>query len=97
MRKQKMLLLAHARSRVGDRVVLSSLNNKICERRESNPHAFRHWNLNPARLPIPPLSQEDVLSVMYYGIILLMTTHWTPIPDSQYFECSSEEKNEEKK
>ncbi len=29
---------------------------KWCERRDSNSHAARHWNLNPARLPIPPLS-----------------------------------------
>src|SRR5690606_1568195 len=27
-----------------------------CERRESNPHALRHWILSPARLPVPPLS-----------------------------------------
>jgi hypothetical protein len=27
-----------------------------CERGDSNPHAFRHWILSPARLPIPPLS-----------------------------------------
>src|SRR5262245_5827891 len=25
-----------------------------CGRRDSNPHDLRHWNLNPARLPIPP-------------------------------------------
>src|SRR4029079_2029939 len=25
-----------------------------CARRESNPHILRYWNLNPARLPIPP-------------------------------------------
>ena len=25
-----------------------------CGRRDSNPHDFRHGNLNPARLPIPP-------------------------------------------
>src|SRR5581483_4604754 len=25
-----------------------------CGRRDSNPHDFRHWNLNPARLPVPP-------------------------------------------
>ena len=25
-----------------------------CGRRDSNPHVFRHWNLNPARLPVPP-------------------------------------------
>ena len=30
-----------------------------CGRRDSNPHNFRHWNLNPARLPIPPRPQED--------------------------------------
>jgi hypothetical protein len=29
-----------------------------CERRESNPHALRHWNLNPARLPVSPLSRR---------------------------------------
>lgn len=28
-----------------------------CERRESNPHTFRYRNLNPARLPVPPLSR----------------------------------------
>lgn len=28
-----------------------------CERRGSNPHEFPHWNLNPARLPIPPRSR----------------------------------------
>src|SRR6202012_3843995 len=25
-----------------------------CGRRDSNPHNFRPWNLNPARLPVPP-------------------------------------------
>ncbi len=25
-----------------------------CGWRDSNPHNFRHWNLNPARLPVPP-------------------------------------------
>ncbi len=27
---------------------------KWCGRRDSNPHDVSHWNLNPARLPIPP-------------------------------------------
>ncbi len=27
-----------------------------CERGDSNPHGLPHWILNPARLPIPPLS-----------------------------------------
>ena len=25
-----------------------------CGRRDSNPHILRYWNLNPARLPVPP-------------------------------------------
>ena len=25
-----------------------------CGRRDLNPHDLRHWNLNPARLPVPP-------------------------------------------
>ena len=29
-----------------------------CERQELNLHGFPHWILSPARLPIPPLSQE---------------------------------------
>src|SRR6185312_234954 len=29
-----------------------------CGRRDSNPHDFRHWNLNPARLPVPPRPQR---------------------------------------
>ena len=28
-----------------------------CERQDSNLHGLPHWILNPARLPIPPLSQ----------------------------------------
>src|SRR3954470_8138935 len=28
-----------------------------CERGDLNPHALRHRNLNPACLPVPPLSQ----------------------------------------
>src|SRR5690606_37964022 len=28
-----------------------------CERRDSNSHRLPYWNLNPARLPIPPRSQ----------------------------------------
>jgi hypothetical protein len=28
-----------------------------CERRDSNSHGSPRWNLNPVRLPIPPLSQ----------------------------------------
>ena len=31
------------------------LFNQKCGRRESNPHTSRHWILNPACLPIPPL------------------------------------------
>src|SRR6201993_4199806 len=30
-----------------------------CGRRNSTPHNFRHWNLNPARLPVPPRPLAD--------------------------------------
>ena len=33
------------------------LSCKWCGRRDLNSYAFRHWNLNPARLPIPPRPQ----------------------------------------
>ena len=32
-----------------------------CERGESNPHELPHWILNPARLPVPPLSQDIII------------------------------------
>lgn len=31
------------------------------ERGDSNSHGLPHWNLNPARLPIPPLSRKLIL------------------------------------
>ena len=34
-----------------------------CEEGESNPYDFTHWNLNPARLPVPPSSLEDPCSL----------------------------------
>ncbi len=30
-----------------------------CERGDSNPHEQARWNLNPVRLPIPPLSHQN--------------------------------------
>jgi hypothetical protein len=33
------------------------LISRWCGRRDLNPHDLRHWNLNPARLPIPPRPQ----------------------------------------
>src|SRR5690606_42011353 len=32
------------------------VSKRWCERRDSNSHGSPHWNLNPARLPVPPLS-----------------------------------------
>ena len=29
-----------------------------CGRRDLNPHELPHWNLNPARLPVPPRPQN---------------------------------------
>src|SRR3954447_17131257 len=37
-----------------DRVIRANAESAWCGRRDSNPHNFRHWNLNPARLPVPP-------------------------------------------
>jgi hypothetical protein len=37
-----------------DRKEAEALEAKWCAGGDSNPHVFRHWNLNPARLPIPP-------------------------------------------
>jgi hypothetical protein len=35
------------------------LFSKWCGRRDSNPHDFRHGNLNPARLPVPPRPRPE--------------------------------------
>lgn len=40
---------------------------KWCERGDSNSHGLPHWNLNPARLPVPPLSQVQILSRALYS------------------------------
>lgn len=40
-----------------------------CFGRDSNSHAFRHWNLNPARLPITPPKQfwsQDLYNLKKY-------------------------------
>ena len=42
---------------VDDSIVRAIREYKWCERGESNPHTLGYWILNPARLPIPPLSQ----------------------------------------
>src|SRR5512142_521561 len=34
-----------------------------CGRRDLNPHDFRHWNLNPARLPVPPRPRPSLAGV----------------------------------
>ncbi len=39
-------------------MVLRIYHGVWCERRDSNSHGLPHWNLNPARLPIPPLSHK---------------------------------------
>src|SRR5262245_66303596 len=50
---------AHHEPGAGKRIrpLRSRLPSYWCGRRDSNPHDFRHWNLNPARLPIPPRPQ----------------------------------------
>ena len=45
---------------INSKIVQSALKaeEKWCERRDSNSHRLPYWNLNPARLPIPPLSHN---------------------------------------
>src|SRR5690606_2979812 len=38
-----------------------------CERRDSNSHGLPHWNLNPARLPVPPLSHDRMDAILADG------------------------------
>src|SRR5262249_39042792 len=38
--------------------IQASLDETWCGRRDLNPHALRHGNLNPARLPVPPRPQR---------------------------------------
>jgi hypothetical protein len=38
---------------------LGFLGDKLYSRRESNPHAVKHWILNPTCLPIPPLEHVE--------------------------------------
>ena len=42
--------------------VRQTLESAWCGRRDSNPHNFRHWNLNPARLPVPPRPLNSIMS-----------------------------------
>jgi hypothetical protein len=54
-------ILSFGRARPG--VLYSASANSLilrwCGRRGSNPHDFRHGNLNPARLPIPPRPRQQ--------------------------------------
>ena len=38
-----------------------------CEWRGSNPHVRGHWNLNPARLPVPPHSHVEITLELQIG------------------------------
>lgn len=42
---------------------------KWCERRDSNSHGSPRWNLNPVRLPIPPLSQSGWIIIQYFSLV----------------------------
>ncbi len=39
---------------IAERWRFSARKRSWCGRRDLNPHDLRHWNLNPARLPVPP-------------------------------------------
>jgi hypothetical protein len=45
-----------------------------CGRRDSNPHGLPHWNLNPARLPVPPRPQAATVAKCSCGIVGRMNT-----------------------
>ena len=45
-----------------------------CGRRDLNSHTLRYWNLNPARLPIPPLPQ---ILLLEFGSVI----EWWLRPD----------------
>ena len=55
-------VVRRTKSRSEDKVLQNSSGKRSfsawCGRRDSNPHNFRHWNLNPARLPVPPRPLE---------------------------------------
>ena len=51
-----------------------------CERRDLNPHGFHHWILNPARLPIPPLSQNKLYCLSHNNL--------RPISSPPFLACS---------
>ena len=49
--------LSHVSNTSAPTAAITNLHIIWCERRDSNSHALRRRNLNPVRLPIPPLSQ----------------------------------------
>ena len=55
-----------------------------CGRRDSNPHIFRYWNLNPARLPIPPRPRGRLKAGRpITGLVLWATRQgWQPTPQA---------------
>src|SRR5262249_34294417 len=46
-----------------------------CARGDLNPHVRRHWNLNPARLPIPPLARDGTTVQTVPGVSAI-AKHW---------------------
>jgi hypothetical protein len=52
--------------------VLGTEHTIWCGRRDLNSHAVKHWNLNPACLPIPPLPQNFALSRGAINTMLLI-------------------------
>ncbi|BAR62808.1 hypothetical protein NK6_9671 [Bradyrhizobium diazoefficiens] len=53
-----LLQTENIRTKRGPSVIRANAESAWCGRRDSNPHNFRHWNLNPARLPVPPRPRE---------------------------------------
>ena len=51
--------------------------NIWCGRRDLNSHAVKHWNLNPACLPIPPLPHYPREESLWHATNTLRRLGWT--------------------
>ena len=46
------------------------------------PHPFGHRNLNPARLPIPPLARATARGYLMAGIAMFTSPDWLELPSA---------------
>ena len=80
-RQARMAEEATKESRAATRESVDPFGRLECERRDSNPHALRHRNLNPACLPVPPLSQVNCEKTLRRFYVALLTSSPSPLLD----------------